>query len=88
MTIADHLRSIAGGVPWNTADKLPPEAGWYQVKLGDGSVDWRAWGRGAWWRQVEGGWIAWYSGDGAPMDFQWRGPVKDIALNYSDLPKA
>ena len=73
---------------WRSAKTHPFRRGWYQVRLDDGSVDWRAWGRGYWWKQIKGGWIAWFSGDGEPKDFQWRGPRKDIALDYEDVAKA
>jgi hypothetical protein len=70
---------------WRSSKTHPLRRGWYRVTLGDGSTDWRAWGRGHWWKQIPGGWITWFSGDGKPHDFKWRGPRKDIALDYHDL---
>lgn len=72
---------------WRSAKTLPPRRGWYRVKLSDGSTAWRAWGRGCWWNQIKGGWVTWFTGaTGEPVDFKWRGPRRDIALNREELP--
>lgn len=73
---------------WRSRKTRPLLKGWYQVKLPDGTTDWRAWGNGAWWKQLKDGWIAWFNGDGEPHEFQWRGPRKDIALDYADVVRA
>lgn len=73
---------------WRSAKTRPPRRGWYQVKLEDGTTDWRAWGCGQWWKQISGGWRSSFSGDGEPRMFQWRGPRKDVGLDYADVVKA
>lgn len=74
--------------PWRSKKTHPLAKGWYQVRLEDGSTDWRAWGNGQWWKQIQDGWICSFSGDGELRELQWRGPRKDIALDYAEVVKA
>lgn len=81
------MRKTSNTRRWHSANTHPPRKGWYQTRrVGETEIEWRAWGNGCWWRQIRGGWVSWYHGDGAPHMFQWRGPAKSLKLDYDELP--
>lgn len=73
---------------WIPASSTPSRKGWYQTRTQDGFISWRAWGNGAWWKQIQGGWIEWFDGDGNAMRYEWKaGTLEDIKLNADQLPE-
>lgn len=73
---------------WTPKTKLPSRKGWYITRSDDGTIDWRAWGCGAWWKQIKGGWIEWFNGDGQPAQYAFRkGSRKNISLDRDELPE-
>ena len=73
---------------WRPKEFVPRRAGWYITRTTDGFIDWRAWGAGAWWKQMKGGWIEWFDGNGVAIryDFVPRS-WHDVKLNRKDLPE-
>lgn len=65
---------------WTPKTRTPTRRGWYITRTDEGMVDWRAWGCGAWWKQLKGGWIEWYDGDGKAMTYAWK---KDSRQNIN-----
>lgn len=75
--------------PWNRAQTRPSKPGWYLTQRPNEpeSIDWRAWGSGGWWKQVKGGWIESFDGDGVAVEYEWREPGQSIRLDYGELVK-
>ena len=73
---------------WNPKTKTPRRKGWYiTMRVEEGYVSWRAWGNGEWWKQLSGGWIGWYDGDGNPYRCLWASkPHFSIEMNQNELP--
>lgn len=77
----------AGSAFWRDRNETPRRKGWYITRREDGHVSWRAWGKGAWWKQIKGGWIQWFDGDGAAMRFDWQPRSRQsIDLDNDKLP--
>jgi hypothetical protein len=74
---------------WTAKATTPTEKGWYITRAEDGSIDWRSWGCGAWWKQTNGGWFRWFDGEGEPIDFDWMPETRrDVTLDRHELPDA
>lgn len=73
---------------WRSKNFTPRRPGWYITRTVDGTVDWRAWGTGAWWKQTKSGWIEWFDGNGAALryDFVPRS-WHDVNLDREELPE-
>lgn len=76
-----------GSPLWKDRNKTPSSKGWYITRRDDGEMSWRAWGNDAWWKQIKGGWIECFDGDGCAMRFEWMPRTrKSIDLNSDQLP--
>lgn len=72
---------------WRDRSKTPLRAGWYITRTEDGYVSWRAWGKGAWWKQLKDGWIEWFDADCNSMRYEWIARSRQsIDLNSDELP--
>lgn len=72
---------------WKPKETLPTKRGWYITRTEDGDVQWRAFGCGAWWKQIKGGWIEWFTGDGVSMTYEWdANSYQNVNLNSDELP--
>jgi hypothetical protein len=72
---------------WSPKDKLPTKKGWYITRTSEGELHWRAWGNGAWWKQIKGGWVEWFNGDGQAICYDWQpASRKSIDLESNQLP--
>jgi hypothetical protein len=72
---------------WTSKTKTPRRKGWYVTRTADGDVLWRAWGCGAWWRQIKGGWIESFTGDGEAMTYEWdKDTRQSVDLDHDQLP--
>lgn len=82
------LALVAGSPLWRDRSKPPRRKGWYITRTEDGFISWRAWGNGAWWKQLRGGgWIKWYHGDGEPHRYDWQPTSRQsIDLDSDKLP--
>jgi hypothetical protein len=80
--------AVAAGSPlWRAKNKLPRRKGWYITRTEDGFISWRAWGHGSWWRQIKGGWIEFFGGDGYPTRYDWQPRSRQsIDLDSDKLP--
>lgn len=73
---------------WTNKKITPHKKGWYITHTDDGRLSWRAWGRGAWWRQIPGGWIEWFDGEGGAMTYDWMlKSWKSMDLDFHQLPE-
>ncbi len=73
---------------WMTGKKAPMRRGWYITRTTDGFIDWRAWGCGSWWKQIKGGWIEWFDGDGQAIRYDYQPASRqNINLNRKELPE-
>ena len=72
---------------WMDKETTPRRKGWYLTRREDGDLSWRAWGCNAWWKQLTGGWVEWFDGNGNAMRFDWMPRSrKSIDLNSDQLP--
>lgn len=74
---------------WQSKSTTPGrKRGWYITRREDGDLQWRAWGCGAWWKQLKDGWMEWFNGNGEPMRFDWM-PLsrQKLELNANELPE-
>lgn len=72
---------------WKSKKTTPLRRGWYVTRRDDGDIQWRAWGCGAWWKQIRGGWVEWFSGDGEALRYEWQPTSRQsIDLNSDQLP--
>lgn len=82
------LALAAGSALWRDRNKTPWRKGWYITRTEDGFISWRAWGNGAWWKQIKGGWIEWFDGDGNAMRYDWQPRSRQsIDLDSDKLPE-
>ena len=79
--------SVASGSPlWWGGNITPSRKGWYITRTEDGFISWRAWGNGAWWKQIKGGWIESYTGDGCALRYDWQPQSRQsIDLDHDKL---
>ena len=72
---------------WQQGSRSPWRKGWYITRTEDGFISWRAWGNGAWWKQIKGGWIEWFDSDGSAMRYDWQPTSRQsIDLDSDKLP--
>lgn len=80
--------SLPTGSPlWRDRSKTPCRKGWYITRTPDGYLSWRAWGKGAWWKQIKGGWIESFDGAGNAARYDWQPQSwKSMDLDAYELP--
>lgn len=80
--------ALATGSPiWCDRGTTPLRKGWYITRRDDGFISWRAWGNSAWWKQIKGGWMEWFDGDGNAARYDWQpGSRQSIDLGSDELP--
>lgn len=82
------VAAVASGSPlWWGGHITPSRTGWYITRTENGFISWRAWGKGAWWKQIKGGWIESYTGDGCALRYDWQPQSRQsIDLDSHQLP--
>ena len=72
---------------WQSRKTTPTKRGWY-ITGDEGEMQWRAWGRRSWWKQIGGGWIEWFDGNGEAMRYDWiPRSFHDLKLDLHQLPE-
>lgn len=72
---------------WRPKTKVPTQKGWYITRDDEGHIQWRAWGNGNWWKQITGGWVGFFKGDGTIQTYEWADKIRlSVKLESCELP--